>query len=94
MVSYIDHRKYKEMRDDRDHYFKNVREINFDIINHECRGDKLQGTYKDYKTIKNENLTNNSKEEAKVVLSTAFRNERDDLRIKRDLMINHFKEKF
>ena len=94
MVSYIDHLKYKEMRDNRDHYFKNVREINFDIINHECRGDKLQGTYKDYKTIKNENLTNNSKEEAKVVLSTAFRNERDDLRIKRDLMINHFKEKF
>ena len=31
--------------------------MNFDIINHECRGDKLQGAYKNYKTVKNEDLT-------------------------------------
>ena len=31
--------------------------MNFDIINHKCRGDKLQGTYKNCKTVKNEDLT-------------------------------------
>ena len=78
-VSYIDHLKYREMRDESNHYFQNVRVVNFGIINHGCCGDKLQGTYKDYKTIKNENLTNYPKEEAKVVFSAAFRNKRDDL---------------
>ena len=72
------------MHDDPDTYFKNAKVVNVDIINHECRGDKLTGTYKDYKTIKSEHLCN--------VLSAAFRNTRDDLRIKRDLMIKHFKE--
>ena len=94
MVSYIDHLKYREMRDDPDHYFKNVRVVNFDIIQHGCRDDKLQDTYKEYKTIKNENLTNYPKEEARVVFSAAFRNKRDDLWIKRNLMIKHFKGNF
>ena len=56
------------MHDDPDSYFKNVRVVNFDI-NQECRGDKLAGTYKDYKTMKNEHLTNYPKEEAKRVLA-------------------------
>ena len=92
IVSYIDHLKYREMRDEPDHYFKNVRMVNFGIINHECCGDKLQGTYRDYKTIKKGKLTNYPKEEAKVVFSVVFHNKRDDLWIKRDLMIKHFKE--
>ena len=94
MVSYIDHLKYKEMKDDLDYYFKNVKVVNFDIIHHECSGNKLQGTYKNYKTIKNEDLTNYPKNDAKTVLSAAFRTKRDDLWIKRDLMIKHFKENF
>ena len=68
--------------------------VNFDIINQECRGDKLTGTCKDYKAIKNEDLINYPKEEAKHVLSAAFRNKRDDLWVKGDLMIKHFKENF
>ena len=71
MMSYIDYLKCKDMHDDPDSYFKNVRVVNFDIINHECHGDKLAVTYKDYKTIKNEHLT-------KRVLSAVFCNKRDD----------------
>ena len=55
---------------------------------------KLSGTYKDYKTIKNEHLRKYPKEEAKFVLLTAFRNTRDDLWIKHDLIIKHFKANF
>ena len=68
--------------------------MNFDIINHKCRGDKLIGNYKDYKTIKNEDLKRYTKGEAQFVLSVAFRIKRDDLWVKRDLMIKHFKENF
>ena len=94
MMTYINHIKYRTMRDNPDSYFKNVIIVNFDIINHECRGDKLIGTYKDYKTIKSEHLTDYTKKEAEVVLSSAFRNKRDDLWIKGDLMIKHFRENF
>ena len=90
MMTYIGHIKYRSMRDNHDSYFKNVKIVNFDIINHECHGDKLIGTYKDYKTIKSEHLTYYPKKEAEVVLSAAFRNKRDDLGIERDLMIKHF----
>ena len=37
----IDWLKYKEMKDDPYKYFKAC-VINFDIIHHECRGDKLK----------------------------------------------------
>ena len=94
MISYIDHLKYKDMSDNPDSYFKNVQVVNFDIIHQECRGDKLKGTYKDYRTIKSEHLANYPKEEAKTVLSATFCNKRDDLWVKRDLIIKHFKENF
>ena len=51
LISYIDHLKNKDMSDDPDSYFKNVQVVNFDIIHHECPGDELKGTYKDYRTI-------------------------------------------
>ena len=80
MMTYIDHTKY----------INNVKVVNLDIINRECRGDKVIGTYKDYKTIKSEHLTDYSKQEAAVVLSNVFRNKKDDLWIKHDLMIKLF----
>ena len=62
--------------------------VNFDIIHLECRGDKLIGDYKDYKTIKTEDLSRYPKKEAEVVLSAAFRNKKDDLWVKQDLIVN------
>ena len=64
LISYIDHLKYKDMSDDLDSYFKNAQVVSFDIIHHECRGDELKGTYKDYRTIKNKHLAKYPKEEA------------------------------
>ena len=81
------------MRDNPDSYFNNVKVVNFDIINHECRGDKLIGPSKGYKTVKSEHLTNYPKNDAEVVLSAAFQN-RDDLWVKHDFMIKHFREYF
>ena len=37
-----DYLKYQKMAEDFDYYFKNKKVVNFDIINHECRGDRLK----------------------------------------------------
>ena len=91
-MSYIDLIKYRTMLDDPDQYFDKVKIVDFDIIHHECPGDKLIGNYKDYKTI--QELNRYPKEKIKVVLSAAFRNKREDLWVKRDLMIKYFRENF
>ena len=59
------------MKDNLDRYFKKAQVVNFDIIHHECRGDKLQGTYKGYRMIEKSNLKDYPKEESKTVLSAA-----------------------
>ena len=76
------------MADDSDYYSKNIKVANFDVIHHKCCGNKLKGSYKDYKTIKNDNYP---KKRIKKLVS---RNKRDDLWIQRDLMLKYFKENF
>ena len=82
------------MRDNPVVYFKKVKVINFEIINHEFRGDKSQGTYKKCKTIESGHLKNYPKEKTKTVMSAAFRNKRDDLWVQHDLISKHFRENF
>ena len=42
VMNYYDHLKYQEMTKDNDYYFKNKKVVNFDIINYECRVDRLE----------------------------------------------------
>ena len=51
MRSYIDYLKYREMFDSRDHYFKNKKVTNFDLINHECPGDPLKKALKEHNSF-------------------------------------------
>ena len=46
------------MADNPDHYMNNVKVVNFDIIYHECRGEPLQKSYKEHKTIEKNDLKN------------------------------------
>ena len=82
------------MKDTPNAYFKKVEVVNFDIIHHECHGDKLKGTYKGYKTVESKHLENYPKEDAKIVMSATFRIKRDDLWIQCNLMLQHFIENF
>ena len=41
-MNYYDHLRYQEMAKDNDYYFKNKKVVNFDIINYECRVDRLE----------------------------------------------------
>lgn len=94
LINYFNHLKYKDVSDNPDSYFENVQVVDFEIIHGECRGNKLQGTYKGYKTNESKHLDNYPKKEAKSVLSAAFRNKRDDLWVKHDIVIKYFRENF
>ena len=50
-LSHLDDLKYEQATKNPDKYFQNVKIINFDIINHECREDPLQNSYHRYYTI-------------------------------------------
>lgn len=55
-MSYFDHLDYAGMAKNPTQYFENKKVMNFDIIHHECRGDPLNGSYKDYQTVKSKDL--------------------------------------
>ena len=94
LMAYFDHLDYKEMSDNPTKYFHDKKVINFDIIHHECRGDKLSNSYKHYKTVKANDLKNYPDKDKKETLSGVFRNvNRDDLWVQRDLMLDYFKKK-
>ena len=62
------------MKDNSKEYFKKAKVINFDVINHQCRGDKLQRTEKEFKTIDKRDLKDYPENESKEDLSAVFRN--------------------
>ena len=55
---YFNHLKYQEMIKNPTNYFSRKKVVNFDVINHECCGDKLEDSYKEYKTIKKDEFRN------------------------------------
>ena len=84
---------YDEIIEDFDYHFKNCYVTNFDLIHHECRGDKLNFSRKFYETIfYNKVKENLSKENQEKFLSSAIKSERGDVNIERKLMIEHFKK--
>ena len=58
LVAYFNYLDYKEMADNPTKYFKDKQLVNFDIIQHKCCSDKLQNSYKHYKTVKEEDFKN------------------------------------
>ena len=58
LMQYFDYLDYKDMSDNPDYYFKHKKMINFDIINNQCRGNLLQKTEKEHKTISNDDFKN------------------------------------
>ena len=51
--------KYDEIINDLDGHFKNCYVTNFDLINHECRGDQLNNSRKFYETVFEDELKYN-----------------------------------
>ena len=73
--------------------FQNAKIINFDIINHECRGDPLQKSYHDYYTIVKKLLFCIKKKDKKEMVGAALQNQNKTVQpvfVEKDILKNHF----
>ena len=74
--SYIDALKCEEFFKDTDSHFKTAQVVNFDIIHHECRGDPLQGSYKEYQTVNKKDMDEYSSNSKEKIGNSAIRSDR------------------
>ena len=84
--------KYNRIISDPDDYFANVKFINFDLINNQCRGDALKHDREYYETLFKKNVDSelvNSLHKDHFV-TAAQRSERQDVRLENDLQQAHF----
>ena len=84
--------KYNKIINNPDYHFNNCYVINFDIINHECRGDPLSHDRKYYETIHKKKLDEEIKsDELKYrFVSSALKSERKDVFIEKNIFKEHF----
>ena len=91
LLTYIDRLKYERKYENRDSYLENVEITNFDIIHHECRGDPLQKSHKEYMTVNEQSVDRMSTTDRKKAMGACFRTKRKDLYVQRNLMLSYFK---
>ena len=89
LMTYFDNLKYDKFASDTDSYFQNAQVINFDIINHVCRGTQLQNPENYYKAIRSKDFEYYEHVLNKVI-SSAKRFERDDINFEHSVLKNHF----
>ena len=83
--------KYEKIYENRKEYFENAKIVNFDIINNECRGDPLKNSVEHYQTIKKDDLKLVRKRDEGKFVASAIKSQRNDVKVARDVVIDHFK---
>lgn len=61
LMRYYNWLDYEKMTDNPDHYMKNSKVVNFDIIHHECRSDPLKKSYDEHISIQKVIFSNTQK---------------------------------
>ena len=90
-MNYFEHLEYQEMAKDPMDYFKNKKIINFDIIHHKSRDDPLEGSYKDYQSIKNTDLRQYLlREKKKAVSEIVYNIKCKDMFVEKKIIKEHF----
>ena len=84
--------KYKNINKNKKEYFENAKIVNFDMIHNECKGTPLQNSIKYYQTICQDDLERAKQEDKEEYISEAIKTKRDDLFIKKEVIIRHFKQ--
>ena len=77
-------------RIDEIHYINNTNLINFNIIHHRCRGDKLEKTIKDYNTVDNSHLKDQPSEDKFQSVAACFRSTNKNINVNKTLAENYF----
>ena len=91
---YLDDLKFEKFMENPDQSLRKTKIVNFDIIHHECRGNKLEKSYEYYQTVFKVNFNKYNKRDEKKVLSSAFRNQdklQQSIYFEKDLVLSHFK---
>ena len=88
----LNKQKYEKIINDPEYHFENTYVTNFDLIHHQCRGDKLKGNKKDYETISKQKVNEEIKKSniKDNFISSAINSERRDVFLKKDLLSEHF----
>ena len=83
---------FNEIVNDPDYHFENCYITNFDLINHQCRGDVLSYSRKHYETISNKKIKEEivSEDVRNRFVSSAVRSERKDMVIEKQIFKEHF----
>ena len=88
----LDKDKYQKIINNPHYHFTNSYITNFDIIHHKCRGDNLEFTEEYYKTIHENNVNQEIKQndEKDRFVAEAINSERKDVFLNKNLVIQHF----
>ena len=86
---------FNEIIQNPDNHFENVFITNFDLINNQCRGDKLTHDRKFYETLFKEKLNSeiNDIEQKDRFVSAAINSERKDVYIEKEIYEEQFSRK-
>ena len=82
--------KYESIKRDLPNYFSIAKIVNFDIINHVSRGDKLTNSVEYYQEIREEHFENVRECDKEHFINFAIKARRDDLYIGQKIMKDHF----
>ena len=89
--SRLNDEKNKEILNDLDRQFKQCYITNFDLIHHECRGDKLNFSKKFYQTVYSKELRENlNLIQQNDFIASGIRSERNDLYFEKKIYFDHF----
>ena len=77
---------------DPDYHFENSYVTNFDLIHHECRGDKLYHSKKYYETIYKKDINEqiDSDDSRYRFISSAIKSQRKDVAFEKEIFSEHF----
>ena len=94
--TYLDDLKYEKFMKNTDQSFKKTKIGNFDIIHHQCRGDKMEHSESYYQTIFKKNLEKHKKQDKKIFVLSALRNQKElqqEIFCEKKLVSEHFQDK-
>ena len=90
LLTRIDEIHYKNFIENRTDYINNTNLINFNIIHHRCRGDKLEKTIKDYNTVDNSHLKYQPSEDKFQSVAACFRSTNKNINVDETVAVNYF----
>ena len=90
LITHFQQREYQEFKRNRDAYINETKILNFDIIHHICRGDKLEKTIKEHNTVKKERLKQMPPSEKYAAVAACFRSSNKNIIVERSIAKEYF----